>query len=89
MPLTDEEAAELERLSKKRDEPDPPAGGRSENVDYYVDLSDEAAVERAIGFGLLTQKEADELGGDGGGGDGDDKSDDKKPAPRRGGYFQE
>lgn len=58
--LSDEEQAQLDALQRKRDEPDPePARGPAVNV--HVDLSDDAAVERAIGLGLLTKAEVDEL----------------------------
>lgn len=66
------------------DEPsdDDDAGpGRLENVNVTIDLSDEAAVERGIGLGLLTRAEA--AGGD------DDEPEDEEPPSRSSGFFKE
>ena len=95
--LSEAEEKALEELLAKREAPEAPANG-GRNVDIYVDLSDEAAVERAIGFGLLTPAEVKrESGkGDGDGDEGDGDGDEggkggkgeKRPAPRRRGYFE-
>lgn len=83
MPLTEEEAAELERLSKKKDEPDSPAAtnSRVENINYTIDLDNEEQVKRAVKAGLLPASylEDDEP-------DADDKPDDDEPPRRRSRY---
>jgi hypothetical protein len=89
--LTDEQAAQLADLEKLRDAPDEPAGpGRSEILNYTVDLSDEAAVDRALKLGLLKPSDLEDDADDDAGGDDDkdkDKSKDKPPSRR--GYFKE
>ena len=89
MPLTDEEKAQLDALIAKDKEPEP-AGKSGPNVEVYVDLSDESAVERAIGFGLLTKADIARVEDDGKPDPEDDTDDGKgKPAPRRRGYFKD
>ncbi len=80
MPLTEEEAAELERLSKKKDEPDTPASTHQivENRNYTIDLDNEDQVKRAVRAGLLP---ASYLEDDDPDADDDDPPDDD--APRR------
>lgn len=88
MPLTDDERKMLDQLLAKDKEPEPAANG-SRNVDVYIDLSDEAAVDRAIGFGLLTRAEAKQLDEE----TPDPETDDEtrreraKRPPRKAGYF--
>lgn len=55
MPLTDEEQAQLDALTKKKDEPDTPAAthSRVENINLTIDLSDEAQVKAAVRAGYL------------------------------------
>lgn len=65
-----EQLAELERLRDAPDDDGHSSRHEGRNVDIYIDLSDEAAVDRAIGLGLLTRAEADKLD------DGDDGDDD-------------
>ena len=84
--LSEEEQAAFEKLKEKLDAPDESPVSRSDgrNVDIYIDLGDEAAVERALSFGLLTKAEVEKLKGedDGDGEDGDDEGR-KDEAPRR------
>lgn len=63
MPLSKEEQAQLEELERKRDEPEQRgnSGGRSEVVNVTIDLSDEAAVNRAIEHGYLTRAEVEAM----------------------------
>lgn len=82
MGLTDKETRTLEKLMRKKDEPDAPAANRSLNIS--IDLGDDKQVERAQKLGLL-----DLLTGDD---DDDDESDDDddgkdEEVPRRRGYF--
>lgn len=91
MKLSDEEQAQLDALTSKRDAPDEPAGGRSEQIAIHIDLSDEAAVQRAIDHGYLTRAEVKELedadgeDADADAGDGKRKAkDDDAPKRRRG-----
>lgn len=76
MALTDEEKAQLKQLQEK--EKEPPAG-RSERINFTVDLSDETSVRRGIKLGLVSPDALDDLDG----GDDDDKDDDDKPAKDR------
>jgi hypothetical protein len=90
--LTDEQAKQLEELEKLRDAPDEPAApGRSEILNYTIDLGDEAAVERGLRLGLLQPSDLE--GDDDDGGDDDDKDKgkdkDKDKPPSRRGYFKE
>lgn len=89
--LSEEEQAQLDALTSKRDAPDEPAGGRAENVSIHIDLSDPDAVDRAVQLGYLTRKEADDLVDDDQDDDGDGKGkaksrkdDDDAPRRRRG-----
>jgi len=86
MPLTDEEQATLDALTRKRDEPEPkPEGngiGRVLNVS--LDLGDDAQVEKAFKLGLLER-----VAGDDDDSDDDDSDDDADDAPRRRGFFPE
>ena len=70
-------------------------GGRSENLEVVIDLSDEAAVNRGLELGFLKRSD---LEGDDDAGDGDDdaggddagkgkKAAKGEKAPRRKGYF--
>jgi len=85
--LSDEEQAQLDALTTKRDAPDDDGlgGGRSEFVNVTIDLSDEAAVERGLKLGFLKPGDVE------GNGEGDGESDEKPPAekpPKRKGYFE-
>jgi hypothetical protein len=84
--LTTDEQAQLDALTEKANAPEDNGGGRMENVDVYIDLSDEAAVKRGLSLGFLKagdlegdEGEGDE-GGEGGEGEGDS-------APKRRSYF--
>lgn len=83
MGLSKEEKEQLEALTRKSKEPDgPPA-----NVNFNLDLSSDAAWERAKKLGLVREPEPD---GDGDG-DGDDDGDGGDDVPKRrgrgAGYF--
>jgi hypothetical protein len=89
MPLSAEEEKALQDLIAKRDAPEAPAAN-GPNVEVYIDLSSEEAVERALSFGLLTRGDLDDPRnpkGDDGKPDDDDKTP-PKPKPRRG-YFKD
>jgi hypothetical protein len=103
VPLTEEEQKQLDALQRKAEEPDPPSSNRQDVVNITVDLSDEAAVKRALGLGLLRQSDVDgddDDDQDDGDDDDDDQDDDgkrkgsgsrRKPKPetppKRGAYF--
>jgi hypothetical protein len=98
MPLTEEEQRTLDALQKKKDEPTAQNGGRSEHVDVYIDLSDEAAVKRGLDLGYLKASDLDDDDSDDDDGKkkpakkkaaGDDDDDDDEPAPKRRGYFDD
>lgn len=80
MALTKEEAAQLEALQKKADEPDeePKGNGLSRVLNVTVDLGDEAQVERAIRLGFMEAPQEDDEGED---------DDSEEESPRRRGYF--
>jgi hypothetical protein len=67
MPLTEEEQKQLDALQRKAEEPDAPSSNRQDVVNITVDLSDEAAVKRALGLGLLRLSDVE----------GDDDDDDQ------------
>lgn len=71
MALSKEEKAQLEALTKKSKEPDSPAG----NVNFNLDLSNDAAWERARKLGLIRDPDDDKPE--------DDDDDDDDDAPRR------
>lgn len=75
MGLSKEEKEQLEALSKKAKEPDAPAG----NINFNLDLSSDAAWERAKKLGLVKDDDSSDD-------DDDDADADDKPA--RGGYFK-
>lgn len=79
MGLTPEEKKLMERLSRKAEEPDPPAVGKSVNV--VVDLANAAQVKLAQKFGFLP---SDEVESEPEGGDDSESADE---APNRRGYF--
>lgn len=82
MALTKEEAAQLEALQKKAEEPDEEpngAGGISRVLNVTVDLGDDAQVERAIKLGLMSAPAADE--------DEGEEEEGEEESPRRRGYF--
>lgn len=87
--LTQEEADQLAALQAKAEAPDEEpkenGGGISRVLNIGIDLGDEAQVKRAIGLGLLTEPELEELEGEdkGGGGGGEDEG------PKRRGFFPE
>lgn len=91
MGLTESERKELERLSKKKDAPDPPPINKS--VTAHIDFSDEKQIERAIKHGFLTPAQAEEIKEGESDDDDDEDSSKRKPAadkkPRRRGYFDE
>jgi len=103
VPLTEEEQKTLAELQRKAEEPDPTSSNRQDVLTITVDLSDEAAVKRALGLGLLRQSDLGDDDDDDDQDDGDDDDDDqddggkgkgssrRKPKPetppRRGGYF--
>ena len=68
-------------------------GGRSENLEVVIDLSDEAAVSRGLELGFLKKADLDDAGDEGDDGDDDAGKGKAKPAakgekaPRRKGYF--
>lgn len=87
--LTEEQARQLAELEALRDAPEDAPAARGENLNITIDLSDEAAVGRALKLGLLKASDLD----DGDEDKDDDKDDDGKPAkdrtPKRRGYFEE
>jgi len=85
MGLSAREAKILERLMKKKDEPDPPSIGKTLNIS--MDLGDEKQVERARGLGLLGFITDDDDDDDTDDEKNDDETDDDD-APKRRGYFQ-
>lgn len=94
--LSEEEQAAFDKLKARMEEPDEPAGNNSQVTNLHIDLSDEDAVKRAQGLGLLGQFK-DLLNGDGDGDgdgtDGTDGTDGEKGkgktdrAPKRNGFF--
>lgn len=90
MGLSDKESKLLERLLKKKDEPDAPRPSASLNIS--IDLGDESQVKRAQKLGLFAaDDDDDDDNGDGdgdGGGDGDGDGDGEQ-TPRRRGFFRE
>lgn len=94
--LTEEQQKMFEELQAKLDAPDEPASNNSQVTNLHIDLSDEDAVRRAQGLGLLGQFK-DLLNGDGDGDgdgtDGTDGTDGEKGkgktdrAPKRNGFF--
>ena len=82
MGLTEQEAAILAKLMKKKDEPDAPQHGRSFNI--TVDLGDEKQVERARRLGLSDLLGLDDTNGDGDSGEGAEGEE----APKRRGFFE-
>ena len=74
MGLSKEEKAQLEALTKKANEPDPPA----HNVGFTLDLSSDTAWERAVKLGIVPGEQEEEEEGEEGEGE---------EAPRRKGYF--
>lgn len=86
--LTDDEQAQLDALSAKRDAPDEPAASRGENVNYTIDLSDEKAVERALKLGLLRESDVEDNGGDEDASKDDDDGESRERPPKRKGYFE-
>lgn len=72
----------LERLTKKAEEPDAPAVGKS--VSVHVDLSDAKQVALAVKHGFLG---SDDLDDDDDDDDDTDKKDDDDDTPKRKGYF--
>lgn len=59
--LSEDEQAQLDALTKKREAPEEQhgGGGRQDRVHYNIDFSDEAAVERAIKHGIITPAQAE------------------------------
>jgi hypothetical protein len=84
--LSDKETKMLERLMKKKDEPDPPAASRALNIS--IDLGDEKQVERAQKLGLLSMLTGDDDADDDGNDDDGNDDDDDEDVPRRRGYFK-
>lgn len=80
MALTKEEAAQLEALQKKAEEPDeePAGNGISRVLNVTVDLGDDAQVERAIRLGFMEEPAVDE-------GEGEEEGEEE--SPKRRGYF--
>lgn len=80
--LSKEQEASLAELEALRDAPDEPTGsGRSEVLNFTIDLGNDAAVERALKLGILKPEDvedADDDEDDDGDGDAD-----KDPQPRR------
>lgn len=76
--LSEEQEKTLAELMALKDKPDEPEASRSrsDNLNFTIDLSDEAAVDRAISLGLITREEAEDL---------DPAADDPPadPAPKR------
>ncbi len=80
MPLSKKEAAMLEALQKKAEEPD---GPKVAAVNVTVDLGDEKQLQRARSLGLLGAlfgSEDDE--------DGEDEETEEDEAPKRRSYFE-
>lgn len=72
--LTDEEQAQLDALTSKRDAPDESeGGGLGRALNITIDLGDDNAVARALKFGFL--KESDITPGEG---DGEKESESKE-----------
>jgi hypothetical protein len=76
MALSDEEKAQLKKLTEKAKAPDTPPP----SVNYNLDLSDDKAYERAVKLGLISGDDSDDSDGD------EDEGDD---TPKRKGYFSE
>ena len=74
MGLSKEEKEVLERLSAKAKEPDTPSG----NISFNLDLSNDAAWDRARKLGLIPADDDT---------DDDDADDDADDKPSRPGYF--
>ena len=95
MALTREEQETLDALTKKASEPESESSGRRETIDFYVDMSDEAAVERALRHRLLTPEEVEELSeeeeenGDGAKTVRRRRKTEAEEPPARKGYFKE
>ena len=86
--LSEDEERQLAALLERQKAPERESpNGRTSHVDIYVDLSDEAAVDRAIGFGLLTradlERAAGELGDEDEGEEGEEGEDGKPRRPRQ------
>ncbi len=58
--LTDEQAKALAELEALRDAPESESKGRNENLNFTIDLSDEAAVGRALKLGLLRAEDLED-----------------------------
>lgn len=82
--LTPDEEQLLEQLTKKREAPDEQTGS-GRNVNITIDLSDGAAVKRALSLGLIDKGDLAEFDDDAAAADddGDDDAGDPEPAPRR------
>lgn len=86
--LTDDEAAQLKALEERRDAPDEPdAPGRSEILNYTIDLADEAAVDRALKLGLLKPSDVEDDDDEDDDGKGDPKDPKRERTPKRRGFF--
>jgi hypothetical protein len=83
VPLSADEKAQLEALTKKAKEPERSSGGGNHRLNVSIDLADEAQVKRAQKLGLLGDYAPDDESDEEAGGDGDDGGD----PPKRGGYF--
>jgi hypothetical protein len=90
--LSEEDQAAFDKLKARMEEPDEPASNSSQITNLHIDLSDEDAVKRAQGLGLLGQFK-DLLNGDDDDTDDTDDTEDKKAkgktdrAPKRQGFF--
>lgn len=78
MALSAEEKAQLEALTQKSKEPDPAPG----NVNFSLDLSNDAAVKRAVKLGLFADPDAEPPPEN-----KDDEDGGGEPPKRRTGYF--
>lgn len=76
MPLTDEQKRQLAELEALRDAP-PESSSRGGEVNVFVDLSDPAAVKRALRLGVIERGDLDEFDNDAGDDDGDEGDDDE------------
>lgn len=89
--LSAEQQKAFEELQAIADAPDEPASNNQRVLNIGIDLSDEAAVKRAQGLGLLDMFK-DDLNGNGDGTDDTDDTDDTDntdKAPKRRGFFPE
>lgn len=90
--LSEEDQAVFDKLKAQLEAPDEPKTNSSQVTNLHIDLSDEDAVKRAQGLGLLGQFQ-DLLSGGDDTDDTDDTDDDKKGkgktdrAPKRNGFF--